>query len=100
MRLFLPWMLLFAAGCKAPETQSIHYGSGAGPDEVDADAPCARCNTLWGTSDTEYHEWHRRELNMNMYASGCKWCRYHGAYKDVEFADGHRPTELGPWPRK
>jgi hypothetical protein len=83
------------------ERESVHYGSASGPDGPLAEgAQCWRCNTVWGTKDTEYHEWHRRELNMMMYASGCKRCRYHGAYKDMEIPAGHRPAELGPWPRK
>ena len=28
------------------------------------------------------HERHRTELGLGMYATGCEFCRYHGAYKD------------------
>ena len=101
MRVLQLLILLCLVGCEAPLIESVHYGSASGPDGPVAEgAHCWRCNTVWGTKDTEYHEWHRRELNMMMYASGCKQCRYHGAYKDMEIPEGHRPAELGPWPRK
>ncbi len=80
--------LSLLVGCEVPQRESIHYGSTFRPDGLVDGAHCWRCNTVWGTKDTEYHEWHRRELNMMMYASGCKRCRYHGAYKDMEFPKG------------
>ena len=68
----LPWLV----GCAAPNAEA-------------APAPhCARCDTVWSKKDTDYHEWHQRELNMMMYASGCELCRHHGAYKDMEFYSG------------
>ena len=89
MRVLQLLILLCLVGCEAPLIESVHYGSASGPDGPVAEgAHCWRCNTVWGTKDTEYHEWHYRELNMMMYASGCKQCRYHGAYKDMEFPKG------------
>jgi len=58
-------------------------------------AHCDRCRTIWGKKDRDYCEWHRRELNMMMYASGCEMCRYHGAYKDMEVPKGVGPQEEG-----
>ena len=101
MRFSQLMILLPLLGCKAPERKTIHFETANGPDGPAAEgAHCWTCNTVWGTKDTDYCEWHRRELNMMMYARGCKMCRYHGAYKDMEFPEGHRPAELGPWPRK
>ena len=80
--------LFVLVGCSIPAQETIHYerpdGDRWGTEEG---AHCWRCNTFWGDEDTEYHEWHVRELNMMMYASGCKRCRYHGAYKDMERPD-------------
>ena len=84
------FFLFFAfVGCSIPLQETIHYERPAdGGDWAMVDgAHCWRCNTLWGDEDTAYCEWHERELNMMMYASGCKKCRYHGAYKDIKKPD-------------
>jgi hypothetical protein len=91
MRAFaLCFFALFVfVGCSIQEQKTIHYERPAGGDRWAAakGAHCWRCNTFWGEEDTEYCEWHVRELNMMMYASGCKKCRYHGAYKDMKKPD-------------
>jgi len=48
---------------------------------------CDRCGTVWSEQALAEHERHRVELNMIMYASGCEYCRHHGAYKDVTLPD-------------
>ena len=46
-----------------------------------AGACCARCNTIWGTVDTEACSRHRSAgIVMD---PRCEHCRYHGAYKFI-----------------
>ncbi|MDP7062601.1 MAG: hypothetical protein QF489_06695 [Planctomycetota bacterium] len=88
-RLGEPWrpgllVLFVLLSCSSPIQETIHYDRPDGdPKSVAEGAHCWRCNTRWGDEDLAYHEWHQRELGMVMYASGCKRCRYHGAYKDI-----------------
>lgn len=49
---------------------------------------CQRCDRVWSEEELDAHERHRLELNLTMYASGCEYCRYHGAYKDVKSSRG------------
>ena len=82
------FVLFIFMGCSMPAQETIHYERPDGDRWGAAKgAHCWRCNTFWGDEDTEYCEWHARELNMMMYASGCKKCRYHGAYKDMRRPD-------------
>ena len=100
MRTRLPLLLLFSVAREAPQAGSSHYGPTSRADDLADGAHCWTCNTVGGAKDADYREWHRRELNMMVYASGCKKCGYHGAYRGMEFPEGHRRAELGPWPRK
>ncbi len=70
-------LLMLLAGCESPPRETLH------DLDVDAGAHCKRCGTRWSEADLQQHEWHRRELTLMMYASGCEFCRYHGAYKDM-----------------
>ncbi len=66
--------LLLSTGCGAPE-------AAAPPDT--ATSHCGRCDRDWSDAELEFHDRHLEELGLRMYASGCEFCRYHGAYKDA-----------------
>jgi len=59
---------------------------------------CWRCDRIWTEPELAAHEQHRIEHNLMMSASGCAFCRYHGAYKDIEYPKAPPPTEVGPGP--
>lgn len=54
--------------------------------DVKDDACCSRCRTRWGTDDLAAHQ-HHRDANRLIMDTGCKWCRYHGAYKIIRTRD-------------
>ena len=57
---------------------------------------CWRCDRIWTESELAAHEQHRTEQNLMMSASGCAFCRYHGAHKDIEYPKEPIPAEVGP----
>ena len=69
-------LALASAGCALPEEDP---GSAAAST---SEPHCWRCDRTWSEQALAEHERHRTELGLGMYASGCEFCRYHGAYKD------------------
>ena len=69
-------LALAAAGCALPEEDP---GSSAA---ATPEPHCWRCDRTWSEQALAEHERHRTELGLGMYATGCEFCRYHGAYKD------------------
>lgn len=69
-------LALASASCALPEEDP---GSAAAST---SEAHCWRCDRTWSGQALAEHERHRTELGLGMYASGCEFCRYHGAYKD------------------
>lgn len=65
--------LLLAAGCLAPDSEEPRNP----PEEH-----CWRCERAWSEEELLLHDRHTEELGLSMYASGCSFCRHHGAYKD------------------
>ena len=67
--------LPFWAGCSLPDGERAEP---LGPGEPH----CWRCDRVWSAEATAAHERHLEERGLRMFASGCDFCRHHGAYKD------------------